>query len=133
MKNLETLAALAKELPEEVKANAEALVELMGTTIEGISDKPKVWYPGYLKIVQGTSDRSKLPKGTGIGAMILGDELKEAPLEVIPIRAYEVRTMWNPDPENARILCTSPDSKAGLLSPSCRSCQHSIDRKSTRL
>jgi len=124
MKNLEKLAELANALPEPYKANATNLVALMGEVIEGIGDTPREWKMGHLKVVQGTSDRSKLPKGTAIGSMVLGDEIKVAPFEVIPMRSFEQRQMWDSNPENPRMLCNSPDAKTGYAFGNCRACSH---------
>jgi len=125
MKNLEKLAELAKDLPAGIKEKAETLVEQMGTIIEGISDKPLEWRPPMLKLVQGTSDRSKLPKGAGIGSFVLGEELVDQPFEVIPIRLWTARQYWNPDPEQAKMLCNSPDSMVGFQYGECKLCPYS--------
>lgn len=125
MQNLEKLAELAAQLPEAVRDNAVNLVERMGEVIEGISDKPLEWRPGNLKLVQGTSDRSKLPKGANIGALVLGEEILETPFPVIPIRAFTSRQKWNPNPDIQQVECQSPDGEVGFKYGDCRSCVHS--------
>lgn len=124
MNNLEKLAELAQGLPAKLKDNALALVEQMGQVIEGIGDKPTVWRPGTAKIVQGTSDRSKLPKGTNIGSIVIGEDVEQQPFSVIPLRSWYSRQMWDPNPDNARILCSSPDAITGFAHGECKNCQY---------
>lgn len=126
MQNIETLRALANELPDDLKANALALLEEMGTVIEGVGDDPIVWKPNYLKLVQGTTDRSTIPKGTAIGDMVLGETKLEQPFPIIPIRMWDGRQFWDPDQNSNRILCFSPDAKVGSIGKDCRSCPHQV-------
>ena len=132
MKNLENIKALAEKLPKDVKANALALIDRMGTTIEGISDKPIEWKPELAKIIQGTSDRSKLPKGTPVGAIMVGENVIEQPRRVIPIRMWDGRQYWSPDQNEAKMICSSPDAKVGYIGYVCDECPHSkwVDGKS---
>lgn len=125
MQNLEKLAELALALPAPLKDNATALVERMGEVIEGFGDKPLEWRPETLKLVQGTSDRSKLPKGANIGAMILGEDVLEQPFPTIVARTWISRQMWDPNPENARMLCSSPDGVSGYQYGDCKLCPYS--------
>jgi hypothetical protein len=125
MQNLEKLASLTDKLPKDLVANAKALVTRMGEVIEGLGDKPIEWRPETLKLVQGTSDRGKLPKGAGIGSIILGEDIAEQPLEVIVLRTYTTRQYWNPDPEQAQMLCNSPDGDTGYQYGNCRICPYS--------
>lgn len=125
MKNLEKLAELATALPAEYKEVAELLVERMGEVIEGIGDRPVEWRAELLKTVQGTSDRSKLPKGAAIGSMILGEDVLEQPFPVIPLRSWTSRQYWDPNPDNAKMLCNSPDGQHGYMFGECRGCQFS--------
>lgn len=124
MKNLENLIELAKALPDSHRNNALDLLEVMGSTIEGISDKPIEWRPPMLKLVQAMTDRSKLPKGANIGSLILGEEIIESPVEIIPIRGWDSRQFWSPDKDDASIICQSPDAVTGYKG-SCRECPHS--------
>lgn len=125
MQNLEKLAELAATLPAEVQESAQLLVERMGEVIEGIGDKDVEWRPEILKLVQGTSDRSKLPKGAAIGSIVHGEEVMDQPFQVIPLRSWISRQYWDPNPDNAKMLCNSPDSKVGYMFGECRSCQYS--------
>jgi hypothetical protein len=133
-KNLDHLAALAKELPAAYKKNAGVLVEKMGEVIEGLSDKPIEWRPSTLKLVQATTDRSKLPKGATIGSLILGETIVQTPLKVIPLRVYTTRQMWNPDPAAASMVCSSPDGITGFRYGQCKVCPNSqfdeVEKKS---
>lgn len=124
MKNLETLAELAKSLPADVAEKAAALITSMGEIIEGIGDKPIEWRPETLKLVQATSDRSKLPKGATIGSLVLGEDVLEQPVKVIPIRLWTSRQYWNPDPEKASMLCSSPDGIVGYQYGDCKLCPY---------
>lgn len=133
MENLELLKELAGNLTGGLKENAENLVERMGEVIEGIGDKPITWRPGMLKLVQGTSDRGKLPKGVGIGDFVLGEDKLEQPVEVIPLLAWVSRQMWDPNPDNAKMLCNSPDGTVGFQFGDCRTCPHGkFDQEANR-
>lgn len=125
MKDIENLKELAKDLPKEVKDKALALVELMGTVVEGIGDTPIEWRPDFLKILQGTSDRSKYGKTTPIGAMIVGEEVLPASVDVYPIMMWKGRQYWSPDQTEAKILCSSPNAEMGYLGYKCSECPHS--------
>lgn len=125
MKDLDTIKALAEQLPAELKANALELIEVMGATLEGIGDKPIEWRADTAKVIQGTSDRSKLPKGTPIGAIIVGEDIIPQPAKLIPIRMWDGRQYWDPDQNVAKILCSSPDAKIGYIGYHCNECPHS--------
>lgn len=125
MKNLEKLAELAKALPAPYQENAIALVERMGEVIEGFGDKAIEWRPETLKLVQGTSDRSKLPKGANIGSFVLGEDILEQPAKVIPLRLNTQRQYWDPNPDNAKMLCNSPDGQTGFQYGECKLCPYS--------
>jgi hypothetical protein len=125
MQDLTKLAELANALTDSDKEKAVALVERMGEVIEGFGDKPMEWRPGILKLVQGTSDRGKLPKGAGIGSFVLGEDVLPTPYGVIPLRMWTSRQYWNPDPEQAQMLCSSPDGLAGFQYGTCKECPYS--------
>ena len=116
------LIPLASDLPEGVQANALELLDRMSATLEGIGDQDIEWKPPILKVVQATTDRSSLPKGTNIGDIVIGDEKIEQPLRVIPLRLWDSRQMWSPDKDDNRILCWSPDAKTGPQGQACRTC-----------
>ena len=124
MKNLDKLAELAKALPAELQEGANSLIERMGEVIEGIGDSPLEWRPENLKLVQGTSDRGKLPKDATIGSIVLGDTVVKQPLEVIPLRMITTRQYWNPDPDKPQMICQSPDGVVGYQYGSCRACPY---------
>jgi hypothetical protein len=98
----------------------------MGEIIEGLSDKPVEWRPSTLKLVQATTDRSKLPKGATIGSLILGETIIKTPLKVIPLRVYTTRQMWNPDPAAASMVCSSPDGITGFRYGACKVCPNAL-------
>lgn len=123
MNNLEKLQELTGKLTGSYKSNAEALVTRMGEVIEGISDKPVEWRPETLKVVQGTSDRSKLPKKAAIGSMVVGEKVLDNPVKVIPIRMWSTRQYWSPDQNEAKLLCSSPDAELGYIGKKCRDCE----------
>lgn len=125
MNNLDNLKALAANLPTGYKENAEALLERMGEVIEGIGDEPIVWKPNMLRLVQGTTDRGSIPKGTTIGDFVLGESRVERPLKFIPIIVWDGRQYWSPDQNESKMLCSSPDSKLGYIGANCNSCPHS--------
>lgn len=116
----DSLIPLIENLPEDVRQNAVNLVTRMGEVIEGIGDKPVTWRADFLRLVQSTTDRSKLPKGTGAGDLVLGETRLEQPFPFIPIRIWEARQYWNPDQNETNLICSSPDAKVGYLGMDCR-------------
>lgn len=120
---LEQLATIADTLPKTVKANAKALVERMGTKIEGIGDEALEWRAPMAKLVQPTSDRSKQPKGAGIGDIVIGENIAKQPIKIAPIRVWDSRQMWSPDKDDNRILCWSPDGITGNVYGLCKTCE----------
>jgi hypothetical protein len=130
---LEELKKLADTLPKEVKGNAAALINLMGQKIEGIGDQAIEYRPPMLRVVQPSSDRSKLPKGTPIGALLMGEAVAPQPLEVIPIRMWDSRQMWSPDKDEGRLLCSSPDGVLGYIGKNCKECEFArFDKEANR-
>lgn len=122
--NLDSLKELAAKLPESHKGNAEALIERMESVIEGIGDEPIRWRPLLLKLIQATTDRSKLPKGVGAGDFMLGEDKLEQPAKVIPLTIGNGRQYWSPDKDEAKMLCSSPDAKVGYIGLDCAKCPH---------
>lgn len=123
--NFDKLKELADALPDNVKANAQALIERMDSTIEGIGDEGVKWKVPFARLIQATTDRSKLAKGVTIGDILIGENKQETPMKFIPIRAWEARQMWSPDKDEAKMLCSSPDAKVGYLGYNCKECPHS--------
>lgn len=124
MENIEKLAELAAALPEAFKKSASQLIEEMSTPLEGIGDEPVAWRPNFLRLVQGTTDRGSIPKGTSIGDFVLGERKLEQPLRFIPIRIWDSRQYWDPDQTNSKMLCWSPDAKFGHIGRECKGCPH---------
>ena len=125
MNNIENLQALAANLPTGYKEKAEALLERMNSVIEGIGDEPITWKPNMLRLVQGTTDRGSIPKGTSIGDFVLGESRVERPLKFIPLIVWDGRQYWSPDQTESKMLCSSPDAKLGYIGMDCKSCPHS--------
>lgn len=126
MKNLESIKAQIDALPDNVKANAQDLIERMETVLEGIGDEGVEWKMPFLRLFQATSSREGLPRGVAPGDLILGEEVKEAPMNFIPIRVYEKRQFWNPDMNaTTKMLCQSPDAVLGQIGKLCKECPHS--------
>jgi len=122
--NFDNLKKIAEKLPKELKANAQALIARMEEVVEGIGDDPIRWKPLTLKLVQGTTDRSSIPKGTAIGDFILGEQKLEQPMKFIPLRIWEGRQYWSPDQNESRLICSSPDGKLGYIGNYCNQCPH---------
>lgn len=123
IERLEQLKTIAGNLTGKKKTNALALIELMGSVIEGLDDKPIEWYPDTLKLVQGVSDRSKLPKEAIVGSFVIGQTILPQPLDVIPILTYNTRQYWTPNQDEARMLCSSPNGEFGYVYGDCRKCE----------
>ncbi len=123
--DLTKLKDLAAGLPEAYKANAEALIARMDEVIDGIGDEPVKWRAGTVKLFQAVSDRTKAPKGTQIGDLILGENVLKTPFGVIPMRSWDARQYWSPDQNEAKMLCSSPDAELGYIGLKCRECPHS--------
>ena len=126
MSKFAKLTELTPELPAAYRAKATALVTKMSEVIEGISDVPLEWKPHILKLVQATSDRSKLPKGATIGSLILGETIISNPIKIIPLRVYTTRQMWNSDPDVISMICSSPDGITGFRYGMCKKCPHQV-------
>jgi len=124
--DLTKLAALAADLPEAYKANALALVTRMGEVIEGIGDEPVKWRAGTVKLFQAVSDRSKVPKGTQVGDLVLGENVLPKPTKVMVLRLWDARQYWSPDQNEAKMLCSSPDAELGYIGMYCKQCPHSM-------
>jgi hypothetical protein len=120
---LEKLKELAAALPTPYQDNATSLLARMEEVVEGIGDEPITWKPSLLKMVQGSTDRSSLPKGVGIGEFVLGDEKADQPLKFFPLRLWSNRQYWDPNPDNNKMLCSSPDAKVGRIGKECRTCE----------
>jgi hypothetical protein len=130
--NLDSLIELAKKLPKGYKENAEALLTRMGEVVEGIGDEPIRWRAPNLRLVQGTTDRSTIPKGTAIGDMLIGERKMDQPVKFIVMRVWDGRQYWDPDPNESKLLCSSPDAKLGYNFGYCNQCQFKVFNEETR-
>lgn len=124
--NIEKLAELAAALPDTHKANAVALVERMGAVIEGIGDEGVKWRMPTAKLMQAVSDRSKAPKGAGIGDIIVGEKILKKPQRVIVLKSFMSRQYWSPNQNEEKMLCSSPDGVLGYIGKQCTSCPHQV-------
>lgn len=130
--DVSTLKPLAEKLPEDVRNNAKALLAEMETVIEGIGDEPVDWRAPTVKLIQPSSDRSGLPRGVSIGDLVLGEEKLPSPLNIIPIRMWDGRQFWSPDPNESRMLCSSMDGKIGYTGVYCNQCPHAVFNEEAR-
>jgi hypothetical protein len=130
--NLDSLKELAVALPESHKQNALDLLERMEAVVEGIGDEPIKWRALLLKLIQASTDRSKLPKGVGAGDFMLGEDKIDQPTKVIPLYIGNGRQYWSPDKDEAKLLCSSPDAKVGYIGLDCAKCQYSQFNEETR-
>lgn len=120
---------------EKLKVSKEAalgLIARMEEVVEGIGDEPVRWRPPMIKLVQATTDRSSIPKGTGVGDFIMGEGKVDHPLKFIPLRLWEGRQFWSPDPNESKLLCSSPDAKLGYMGVYCNQCPHSKYNEETK-
>lgn len=100
-----------------------ALVERMGQKIEGIGDESIEYRAPMSRVVQPSSDRSKLPKNANIGSILIDDKVADQPVRTIPIRMWDSRQLWSPDKDDAKVLCYSPNGKIGSKYGLCKDCQ----------
>lgn len=119
------LTAALETLPDSYKEKATTLIERMGTVVEGVGDGGIEWRAPFLRLVQGTTDRSTIPRGTAIGDFVIGENRVERPLSFIPLRLWEARQYWNPDQTKNNTLCFSLDSKVGQYGDVCKTCPYS--------
>lgn len=122
--NTEKLYDLLETLPEQVRENLDDLLSRMGEEVEGIGDNTVKWHPTFLRLIQGSSDRSKLPKGVAPGDILIGEKKVEQPLKIIPIRLDNIRQYWPKDQTETKMICSSPDAKTGYIGVECRVCPH---------
>jgi hypothetical protein len=116
------LKELAKDLPKTHKDNAEALLMRMEAVVEGIGDRDIGWKPSLLRLVQGTTDRGSIPKGTAIGDIVVGEQKVAQPFKFILLRVWDGRQYWSPDQTDTKLLCSSMDGKLGLRYGYCNRC-----------
>lgn len=126
MADYTTLTELAQKIKDKTKqANALRLLQDMQTEIEGIGDRPVRWHPGFIRVVQATTDMSKVPDGATLGSLVW-DNKAQKELRIIPLISYENRAMWDPDPNKNQMLCSSPDAKVGTQYGECRKCPFQV-------
>lgn len=120
------LTELAQNIKDAAKqANALQLLEDMQMEIVGIGDEPVRWRPSFVRVVQGTTDTSKIADKVSVGDIVWGDNARGSTAEVIPLSAYQGRQMWDPDPNKTVMICSSPDAKTGFRYGDCKKCAFS--------
>jgi len=120
------LQELATKIADDTKKkNALQLLEDMQMEIPGIGDEPVRWRPSFIRVVQGTTDTSKISEKVSVGDIVWGDSAKGTTAKVIPISAFPGRQMWDPDPNKTTMLCSSPDGKIGFRYGECKKCSFS--------
>lgn len=124
------LVKLAKEIKDETKSqNALALLDRMRLVIEGAGDKVISWMPTPIKVLQALSNMdnisAKNPKDVAAGALVAGSTHMPNGTEVIPLMFWSSRSLWDPDQNNNRKLCSSPDAKFGWAHGECSKCPYS--------
>lgn len=119
---LKAAAALLED--PTLKANAEALLVRMTTETQGIGDEITRWRPSTLRIVQATTDVDSIEGDARAGDIIYGNSPAPKDAKVFILRAWDSRTMWNPDMNIKKIMCSSPDGKTGWRFGNCRTCEN---------
>lgn len=127
---LKYFTELATAIPDEAKrANALALLERMSTCIEGVGDRPITWLPTQIKILQNMSNMDNItaddPRAVAAGAIVANNHVLPQGTKVIPLMFWNGRSFWDPDPNNNRKLCSSPDAKMGWAHGNCFECVYS--------
>lgn len=125
MTNLNTVIDAANRLPDAMKANAMALIKDMTTERMGIGDRVIRWRPSLLRIVQGTTDTSAIDGDVKLGDIVFGNIPAGKKPRIMTLRSWDSRQMWDPDQNNARVVCSSPDGKTGWRFGDCRKCENS--------
>lgn len=117
-------AAAAKLENETLRNNAEALIARMTSTSQGIGDEIRRWHPSNLRIVQATTDVDSIDGDVRPGDLVYGNVKAPKDARVFLLRAWDSRTMWNPDLNIKSIMCSSPDGKVGWRFGDCKSCEN---------
>lgn len=127
LKQFNELAAAIQD--ETKRANALALLERMSTCIEGVGDRPITWLPTQIKILQNMSNMDNItaenPRDVAAGAIVANNHVLPQGTKVIPLMFWNGRSFWDPDPNNNRKLCSSPDAKVGWAHGNCFECPYS--------
>lgn len=123
MNHLTTLANAIED--EGVRSNALSLLERMEAVIEGIGDRPLTWQPTIMKVLQSMSNMDNITEGGApvtAGSLVAGNVTVANGLPVIPLCLWQSRSLWDPDTDNTKRLCSSPDAKVGWAHGNCYDC-----------
>lgn len=112
----------AEKLPADLRTSATKMLEVMFSRIDGVDDEPRKWSAPYMKVVQGTTNRAKLPKGTPVGSLLIGDTVEGAPISVIPVMMFGTKAYWHPDQTQNTLICRSPNGELGSTGQECKTC-----------
>lgn len=129
------LTALAEAIPNEgLRNNALSLIERMEAVIEGIGDRPITWQPTILKVLQSMSNMDNVTEGDGgapvaAGSLVASNQTVPNGLPVIPLCLWQSRSLWDPDTDNVKRLCSSPDAKIGWAHGSCYECSFGTSKE----
>ena len=119
----DNLSKLAEGIQNEQRRNnALALLSRMTEVIEGVGDRPITWQPKLVKVLQALSKTDGISGNAKPGALVAGSEVVPNGSEVIPLMTWTSRSMWDPDKDSNRKLCSSPDGKVGYAHGNCRQC-----------
>lgn len=121
------LSGLANGIKDEVKrGNALVLLDSMTQEIDVGDGNPRTWQSKLVKVLQALSSMEKItaenPKDVRAGAMVAGTHLLANGTQMIPLMTWISRSMWNPDQNINRKLCSSPDSRIGWAHGECIKC-----------
>lgn len=119
----DTLSKLAEAIKDETRrTNALSLLNRMTEVIEGVGDRPITWQPKLVKVLQALSKTDDITGNAKPGAIVAGNEVVPNGTEVIPLMTWTSRSMWDPNKDSNRKLCSSPDGKLGYNHGLCRNC-----------
>ena len=122
----DNLSKLAEAIKDDTRrTNALALLGRMQEVIEGVGDRPITWQPKLVKVLQALSKTDDILGNAKPGAIVAGNEVVPNGSEVIPLMTWTSRSMWDPNKDSNRKLCSSPDGKMGFAHGLCQKCPFS--------
>ena len=122
---VENVIEAISNLPETLRANAQALFKEMTEVRVGLGDRETRWSPTPLRIVQAMTNTDAIEGDAKKGAIVLGAAVSKTPVRVHILRVWDSRALWNADLTNPSIVCQSPDGKTGWRFGSCKECDNS--------
>jgi len=122
---IENVVDAIANLPDPLRANAQALFKEMTEVRVGLGDREMRWSPTPLRIVQAMTNTDAIEGDAKKGALVLGASVASSPVRVHILRIWDSRALWNSDLNNPSVVCQSPDGKTGWRFGSCRDCDNS--------